>query len=57
MIQVSIGRRSRSPFSPLSLRMMSRADLIEVLEQLRLQLGSDLFSGQYQQRRCPREGQ
>src|SRR5205823_5834379 len=28
MIQVSIGNRSRSPFSPLSLRMMSRADLI-----------------------------
>ena len=27
MIQVSIGSRSRSPFSPLSLRMMSRADL------------------------------
>src|ERR1035437_3799509 len=26
MIQVSIGRRSRSPLSPLSLRMMSRAD-------------------------------
>ena len=26
--QVSIGRRSRSPFMPLSLRMMSRADLI-----------------------------
>src|SRR5438132_1509484 len=28
MIQVSIGNRSRSPFSPLSLRMMSRADLM-----------------------------
>jgi len=28
MIQVSIGRRSRSPFSPLSLRMMSREDLM-----------------------------
>ena len=28
MIQVSMGRRSRSPFSPLSLRMMSRADLM-----------------------------
>jgi hypothetical protein len=27
MIQVSNGRRSRSPLSPLSLRMMSRADL------------------------------
>ena len=27
MIQVSIGRRSRSPLSPLSLRMMSRQDL------------------------------
>ena len=27
MIQVSIGSRSRSPFRPLSLRMMSRADL------------------------------
>ncbi len=27
MIQVSIGSRSRSPLSPLSLRMMSRADL------------------------------
>ena len=27
MIQVSSGSRSRSPFSPLSLRMMSRADL------------------------------
>ena len=27
MIQVSMGRRSRSPLSPLSLRMMSRADL------------------------------
>src|ERR1700680_4535136 len=26
IIQVSSGRRSRSPFSPLSLRMMSRAD-------------------------------
>src|SRR5438132_13518317 len=26
MIQVSNGRRSRSPFSPLSLRMISRAD-------------------------------
>src|SRR3989338_9432315 len=30
MIQVSIGRRSRSPFRPLSLRMMSRADLIRL---------------------------
>ena len=30
MIQVSIGRRSRSPFSPLSLRMMSRADLMRL---------------------------
>src|SRR5436309_10929416 len=28
MIHVSIGNRSRSPFRPLSLRMMSRADLI-----------------------------
>ena len=28
MIQVSSGRRSRSPFSPLSLRIMSRADLM-----------------------------
>src|SRR6266705_950808 len=28
MIHVSMGRRSRSPFSPLSLRMMSRADLM-----------------------------
>src|SRR5262249_54121819 len=27
MTQVSIGRRSRSPLSPLSFRMMSRADL------------------------------
>src|SRR6185437_3955022 len=27
MTHVSSGRRSRSPFSPLSLRMMSRADL------------------------------
>src|SRR5438128_2567606 len=27
MIHVSSGNRSRSPFSPLSLRMMSRADL------------------------------
>src|SRR6266699_3242635 len=27
MIQVSIGRRSRSPLRPLSLRMMSRLDL------------------------------
>ena len=27
MIQVSIGKRSRSPLSPLSLRMMSRQDL------------------------------
>src|SRR5437667_661735 len=27
MIHVSSGRRSRSPFRPLSLRMMSRADL------------------------------
>src|ERR1700690_992037 len=26
MIQVSIGNRSRAPLSPLSLRMMSRAD-------------------------------
>ncbi len=30
MIQVSIGRRSRSPLSPLSLRMMSRADLMRL---------------------------
>ena len=30
MIQVSMGRRSRSPLSPLSLRMMSRADLIRL---------------------------
>ena len=28
MIQVSMGRRSRSPLSPLSLRMISRADLM-----------------------------
>ena len=28
MIQVSIGRRSRSPFTPLSLRMIRRADLM-----------------------------
>ena len=28
MIQVSMGRRSRSPLSPLSFRMMSRADLM-----------------------------
>ena len=28
MIQVSMGRRSRSPERPLSLRMMSRADLM-----------------------------
>jgi len=27
IIQVSMGRRSRSPLSPLSLRMMSRQDL------------------------------
>ena len=30
MIQVSIGSRSRSPFRPLSLRMMSRADLMRL---------------------------
>ena len=30
MIQVSIGRRSRSPLRPLSLRMMSRQDLIRL---------------------------
>ena len=34
MIQVSIGRRSRSPLSPLSLRMMSRADLMSAAELL-----------------------
>src|SRR5262245_5313267 len=31
MIQVSSGSRSRSPLSPLSLRMMSRADLMRAL--------------------------
>src|SRR5712691_10080769 len=30
MIHVSSGRRSRSPLSPLSFRMMSRADLIRL---------------------------
>ena len=35
MIQVSSGRRSRSPLSPLSLRMMSRADLIRLPKRLR----------------------
>src|SRR4051812_22063928 len=33
MIQVSMGRRSRSPLSPLSFRMMSRADLIKLLSR------------------------
>src|SRR5437773_2540291 len=45
MIQVSIGNRSRSPLSPLSLRMMSRADLIRLPSDCVVVGGADGFAG------------
>ena len=43
MIQVSIGSRSRSPFRPLSLRMMSRADLIRLPRDWAVVSGCSFF--------------
>src|SRR5262245_1728173 len=45
MIHVSIGRRSRSPLSPLSLRMMSRADLMRLPSCCDVDLGASAFLG------------
>ncbi len=39
MIQVSMGRRSRSPLSPLSLRITSRADLTMLRRRAAVVLG------------------
>src|SRR5205809_6197715 len=43
MTQVSIGRRSRSPLSPLSFRMMSRADLTRLPSRWALVRGAAVF--------------
>src|SRR5438552_17232216 len=43
MIQVSIGRRSRSPFSPLSFRMMSRLDLTMLPSCCAVDFGTSIF--------------
>src|ERR1700691_4441998 len=44
MIHVSNGRRSRSPFSPLSFRMMSRADLRRLPSICDVVVGAALFA-------------
>ena len=43
MIQVSNGKRSRSPLSPLSLRMMSRADLIRLPKACAVVFGTSAY--------------